>query len=67
MTEPTPPTPTKTIEELAKEVIAGKWGNGEERKRRLTEAGYDYRAVQNKVNEMLSGKKYIQLTWLKYH
>jgi hypothetical protein len=61
-TQPTPPTPTKTIEELAKEVIAGKWGNGEERKRRLTEAGYDYRAVQNKVNEMLSGKKYIQLT-----
>ena len=43
----------KSIEDLAKEVIAGKWGNGTERKNRLTEAGYDYREVQNKVNELL--------------
>ena len=42
----------KTIEELAYEVIAGKWGNGEERARRLIEAGYDYDAIQTKVNEM---------------
>jgi len=46
----------KTINELAKEVIAGKWGNGADRKARLTEAGYDYEAVQNEVDEMLTGK-----------
>ena len=39
---------------LAKEVIAGKWGNGEERKQKLTAAGYDYNTVQKRVNEMLS-------------
>ena len=43
----------KSIETLAKEVIAGKWGNGEERKKRLTAAGYDYNAVQKRVNEIL--------------
>lgn len=46
-------TAKKTIAELAKEVIAGKWGNGQDRKNRLTAAGYDYTAVQNKVNELL--------------
>jgi hypothetical protein len=60
--QPPQPEPKKTIDELAKEVIAGKWGNGEERKRRLTEAGYDYRAVQDRVNELVKEKKYIQLT-----
>ena len=43
----------KTVTELAKEVIAGKWGNGQDRKNRLTAAGYDYTVVQNKVNELL--------------
>lgn len=43
----------KTVTELAKEVIAGKWGNGQDRKNRLTAAGYEYTAVQNKVNELL--------------
>lgn len=43
----------KTVLELAKEVIAGKWGNGQDRKNRLTASGYDYTAVQNKVNELL--------------
>ena len=46
-------TAKKTVLELAKEVIAGKWGNGRDRKNRLTAAGYDYTAVQNKVNELL--------------
>lgn len=41
------------ITELAKEVIAGKWGNGEERKRALRKAGHDYEAVQNRVNEIM--------------
>ncbi len=46
-------TATKTVDELAREVIAGKWGNGATRKQRLTEAGYDYAAVQKRVNELL--------------
>ena len=52
--DPTPVTPKKTVEELAKEVIDGKWGNGDDRKSRLTAAGYDYNAVQDRVNELLS-------------
>ena len=44
----------KTIEQLAYEVLAGLWGNGEERRQRLEAAGYDYEAVQAKVNEILS-------------
>jgi N-acetylmuramoyl-L-alanine amidase len=43
----------KSIDELAREVINGEWGNGAERKNRLTAAGYDYVAVQNKVNDLL--------------
>lgn len=49
----TTPSGTKSIDEIAKEVINGKWGNGDERKNRLTAAGYNYSAVQTKVNEML--------------
>lgn len=47
----------KTIDQLADEVISGVWGTGDDRKKRLTEAGYDYNAVQAKVNEKLSNKK----------
>lgn len=43
----------KTVAAVAKEVIAGAWGNGEERKKRLEAAGYDYQAVQDKVNRLL--------------
>lgn len=43
----------KTVAVVAKEVIAGAWGNGAERKERLTAAGYDYQAVQDKVNRLL--------------
>ena len=46
-------TTKKSVETLAKEVIAGKWGNGDERKKKLTAAGYDYSAVQEKVNSLL--------------
>lgn len=42
-----------SIEQIAREVIAGKWGNGEERKRRLMGAGYDYYAVQAEVGRLL--------------
>lgn len=44
----------KTDAEIAREVIDGRWGNGTERKQRLTAAGYDYAAVQKLVNELLS-------------
>jgi hypothetical protein len=50
---PKKPAKKKSNEEIAKEVIAGKWGNGENRKKALTKAGYDYDAVQKKVNELL--------------
>lgn len=43
----------KSVDEIAREVIHGKWGNGSERKNRLTNAGYDYNAVQKKVNELI--------------
>lgn len=49
----TPTTPAKSNEELANEVIAGKWGNGSDRKNRLTQAGYNYDAVQAIVNKKL--------------
>ena len=45
--------PTKTVDELALEVIRGLWGNCTDRKNRLTAAGYDYYAVQARVNELL--------------
>lgn len=46
----------KTVDELAQEVIAGKWGNGADRKNRLTNAGYNYSEVQRRVNEILNKK-----------
>lgn len=51
--EEKPQTPSKTIDQLAREVIQGKWGNGQTRKDKLTAAGYNYREVQNRVNEIL--------------
>ena len=41
------------IDEIANEVIQGKWGNGEERHQKLTDAGYDYDKVQARVNELM--------------
>lgn len=49
----TPPEDEKTVDELALEVINGKWGNGQERYDRLTEAGYNYDEIQKRVNEIL--------------
>ena len=48
------PAPTKSVDEIAKEVLEGKWGNGADRAKRLTDAGYDYNAVQAKVNQLAS-------------
>ena len=50
-------TPEKTIDEVAREVIAGKWGNGTTRKENLRAAGYDPQQVQARVNEIVKGKK----------
>ena len=47
------PGTKKTVDAIAREVICGDWGNGDERKQKLTAAGYDYSAVQKRVNEML--------------
>ncbi len=44
----------KSVEEIAKEVIANKWGVGADRKKKLTEAGYNYEEVQNRVNELMA-------------
>ena len=44
-----------SIDELAKQVIAGRWGNGAERVRRLTDAGHNASAIQARVNEILRG------------
>lgn len=46
-------TPQKSIDEIAHEVIRGEWGNYPERKTRLESAGYDYSAVQDRVNELM--------------
>ena len=43
----------KSVTEIAKEVIQGKWGNGVDRKNRLEKAGYNYNEVQKKVNMLL--------------
>ena len=43
----------KSIDEVAREVIRGRWGNGADRKNRLTQAGYDYSAVQARVNQLM--------------
>lgn len=58
---PTKPSTNKakSVDELAGEVIQGRWDNGERRKARLTEAGHDYFKIQTKVNEILSGRKSI--------
>lgn len=49
---PSNPIPVRSLEEVAKEVINGKWGNGSERKKRLEAAGYVYSAIQARVNEL---------------
>lgn len=45
--------PRKNLDQIADEVINGKWGNGDDRKIRLKAAGYNYDEVQRRVNEKL--------------
>lgn len=51
----------KSIEEIANEVIANKWGIGEDRKQRLEAAGYNYEEVQKQVNYILGGGNYYKM------
>lgn len=46
----------KTNQQIAAEILMGKWGNGEERRKKLQEAGYNYYAVQSIVNALVDGK-----------
>lgn len=48
-------TATKSNDTIATEVLAGSWGNGDDRKTRLTAAGYNYAAIQAIVNARLNG------------
>ena len=53
----------KSIDEIAEEVLAGKWGNGNETRRtRLTEAGYNYALVRARVNEIYQARQEVQKT-----
>jgi lysozyme len=54
---PAPKPIFKSIDDLVEEVLDGKWGNGDDRKNRLTAAGHDYNAVQEAVNKRLETKQ----------
>ena len=58
ITQPVKPTQPvkKSNEEIANEVINGAWGNGEDRKKRLTDAGYNYTVVQAIVNKKMAAR-----------
>ena len=47
---------TFDLEKIAREVIEGKWGNGKQRKDKLTEAGYDYKVIQSIVNRLIDNR-----------
>ena len=49
------PKPAKSVDEVAREVIRGEWGNGSDRRQRLEAAGYDFGTVQDCVNAILTG------------
>lgn len=53
----TEPKAEKSVADLAAEVLAGMWGNGAERRERLTAAGYDYAAVQAEVNRRVAAPR----------
>jgi hypothetical protein len=56
VSHPAPPSNgPETLEQIAKDVIAGKYGNGQDRINRLKAAGYNPTQVQNEVNALLSG------------
>lgn len=54
--EPVFPPSKKSVDDIAREVIDGKWGNGKTRRETITAAGYNYDEVQARVNEILGMK-----------
>lgn len=52
-----PASVKKSVTEIAREVITGKWGNGDDRVQKLRAAGYDPLAVQRQVNVLMGAKK----------
>ena len=56
-TPPVQEKPLKSALDVAREVLDGKWGNGADRKARLTAAGYNYDEIQANVNELCKPKK----------
>ena len=62
---PTPaPTPArKSVDEIAREVLSGSWGNGDDRKNRLAAAGYSFDAVQARVNELMGAHSQPQVIY----
>lgn len=52
-----------SVDELAQQVLNGKWGNGEERRRLLEEAGYNYQEVQDRVNAIVEDEEITKLAW----
>ena len=54
---PEQPKPAESVDEVAREVIRGEWGNGSDRRQRLEASGYDFDAVQERVNELLNSKE----------
>lgn len=51
-----PKKEVKSVEVIAQEVLDGKWGNGTDRRKKLTDAGYNYAEVQAKVNQLFAKK-----------
>lgn len=49
------PASVKSVDDVAREVIRGEWGNGSDRRQRLEAAGYDFGTVQDRVNAILTG------------
>lgn len=56
------PTASKSVQDVAKEVINGDWGNNPDRQKKLEAAGYNYQEVQNAVNAILKGNAATDLT-----
>lgn len=54
--------PSKSVQDVAKEVINGQWGNNPDRQKKLEAAGYNYQEVQNAVNSILKGNAATDLT-----
>jgi LysM repeat protein len=57
----------KSVDQLANEVLAGVWGSGVMRQMKLTAAGYSYREVQDRVNEIVASRKKTKKTYVVCH